>query len=671
MRASPTIIDKPLYVYDIETYYDTFLFAGSFDGCGDAQVFEISWRKNQRQELLNFLNYLKQIDAFMVGYNNLGFDYPVIHDLMMNPMLFDAKRAFDTAQKIIDEQKFKIGFGSFNIGLHNREIHQVDLMKIWHFDNDSKRTRLKDLQFAMRSPDVMDLPYDFRKPLASEQIDHLITYNIHDVSETKKFLNFTAERLKLRRDLLVSQTLKGDVLNWNDTKIGEEFFISKIGRDICYEGRKPRGTDRLMVDFNNIILPKIQFRKPEYQDVIETFRTKKWYKDDKDRNALIAFDRNLGGMQIYFGSGGIHGSVNGKVYRESATHKIIDIDVAGMYPAVGIANNFYPAHLGMKFVEVYKQLKFDRKQHKKGTALNAVLKLAQNGAYGKSNSKYSPLFDTQYLYSITINGQLQNLQLYEALSFIPDIEFIQDNTDGMTVYLPREHEWLFNCYKSAWEKETGLELEQVEYSAMFVADVNNYLAVKKDGSVKRIGKYWYANKWEDYDSAAGKWHTDVSMMIVPKIAEQVMLYGHDPMMLLKMATNPFDFMIRQKIVGQQKGYIGSTETQKTVRYYVSKAGEAMTVVRPPSGELGAYKRKAKITDKLYNDVLKEVGSNWDARIHVGKAGKPDTQTKYEFTTSKVQSGWKVKDCCKSINFNWQDLDYEFYLQEINKILIKG
>jgi len=255
MRASPTIIDKPLYVYDVETFYDTFLFAGSFDGCGEAQVFELSWRKNQKQELLNFLNYLKQIDAFMVGYNNLGFDYPIIHDLMMNPMLFDAKRAFDTAQKIIDEQKFKIGFGSFNIGLHNREIHQVDLMKIWHFDNDSKRTRLKDLQFAMRSPDVMDLPYDFRKPLSSEQIDHLITYNIHDVSETKKFLNFTAERLKLRRDLLVSQTLKGDVLNWNDTKIGEEFFISKIGRDICYEGRKPRGTDRLMVDFNNIILP--------------------------------------------------------------------------------------------------------------------------------------------------------------------------------------------------------------------------------------------------------------------------------------------------------------------------------------------------------------------------------------------------------------------------------
>lgn len=671
MRASPTIIDKPLYVYDIETFYDTFLFAGGFDGCGEAQVFEISWRRNQKQELLNFLNYLKQIDAFMVGYNNLGFDYPIIHDLMVNPLLFSCERAYDIAQKIIDEQKFKVGFGSYNVSLMNREIHQVDLMKIWHFDNESKRTRLKDLQFAMRSPNVMDLPYDFRKPLSSEQIDNLITYNIHDVSETKKFLNFTAERIKLRRDLITSQTLKGDVLNWNDTKIGEEFFISKLGRDVCYDGRKPRGTDRLMVEFNNVILPKIQFRKPEYVDVLETFRTKKWYKDDKDRNSLIAFDRDLNGMQIYFGSGGIHGSVNNKVYRESQTHKIIDIDVSGMYPAVGIANNFFPAHLGMKFVEVYKQLKFDRKQHKKGTAMNAVLKLAQNGAYGKSNSKYSPLFDTQYLFSITINGQLQNLQLFEALSFIPNIEFLQNNTDGMTVYLPREYEWLFDCYKKSWEKDTGLELEQVEYSAMYIADVNNYVAVKKDGSVKRIGKYWYARNWEDYDAAAGKWHTDVSMMIVPKIAEQVMLYGHDPMMLLKLASDPFDFMIRQKVKGQQKCYIGSTETQRTARYYVSKSGETMSVVRPPSGELGAYKRKAKITNKLYNDVLKEVGKNWDARIHVGKADKPDTQTRCEFTTFKIQAGWKVKDCCDSSQFNWQDLDYDFYLQEINKIIIKG
>lgn len=669
MNASLSIIDKPLYTYDLETYLDCFLFAGKFHNDSEAQVFEISWRKNNKTELINFLNYLKSIDAFMVGYNSLGFDYPILHDLMTNSMIFNYTRAYDFAQKIINDQVY--GMNPYMIKLNDRQIHQVDLVKIWHFDNDSKRTRLKDLQFGMRSKTVEDLPYDFRKHLESHEIDNLIKYNIHDVTETEKFLGFTAERLKLRRDLLTSGTLRGDVLNWNDTKIGEQFFISKLGRELCFSGGKPKGTDRLTVDFSEVILDKIQFRTPELQDVLEIFKTKRWIKGDKDHNETIPFSKTVAGLEVFFGSGGIHASVEDKIYRESSTHKIVDIDVSGMYPAVGIANRFFPEHLGDKFVEVYKQLKYDRKQHKKGTAMNAVLKLAQNGAYGKSNSEYSPLFDIKYLYSITVNGQLQNLQLFEMLSFIPDLEFIQDNTDGMTVYLPRDQEWLFNMMKLAWQKETGLELEQVEYTSMFVANVNNYIAVKHDGSVKRVGKYWYAESWEDYDQAAGKWHTDLSQMIVPKVAEQCMLHGYAPEYLIKMMTDPFDFMIRQKVQRSQHCYIGDTETQKTVRYYVSTKGEPMSVVRPPAGKMGTYKRKNKISDKLWNDVLLEVGENWDARIYVGKADKPKTQTRYQDTVSNIVLGFKVKDCCDSANFDWSDVDYQYYIDEVNKIIIKG
>lgn len=665
MTPRLTIIDKPLYVYDIETYSDTFLFGGKFHNDDEVQVFEVSWRRNNVSELVNFLKYLKSIDAFMVGYNNIGFDYTVIHDLIMNPMLFTAKRAYDLAQKIIQEQKF--GTITKSIDLYKREIHQVDLMKIWHFDNDAKRTRLKDLEFAMRSRTVEDLPYSPHNPLSSEQIDKLASYMIHDVTETEKFLGFTAERLKLRRDLITSGALKGDVLNWNDTKIGEQFFVTKLG---C---GKVRGTDRISVKFDDVILPKINFRTGPYSEVLDTFRTKIWLKGDKDHNKKnIPFDRKLGGLNIHFGSGGIHGSVNNKIFRESLTHKIVDIDVAGMYPAVGIANGFYPEHLGKKFVEVYKQLKFERKQHKKGTAMNAVLKLAQNGTYGKSNSEYSPIFDIRYMFSITINGQLQNLQLYEMLSFIPGLQFIQNNTDGMTVYLPREYEYLFDAIKEVWQEDTGLELEQVEYSSMFVRDVNNYIAVKKDGSIKRIGAYWYAEKWEDYDAAAGKWHTDLSMMVVPKIAERVMLYGEDPMQLLKTHTDPFDFMIRQKVQGKQVCYIGDKETQRTCRFYVSNQGERMYVVHPAVGPVGAYKRKPKLTDKFYEDVIKEVGYyTWDARINVGKADKPDTQTKYDERVIDVVSGFKVKDCCDADKFNFADVDYNFYLEEINKLIIKG
>ena len=660
--------DKPLYTYDLETYFDTFLFAGKFVDQAP-QVFEISWRKNQRQELLNFLKYLKNIDAHMVGYNSLGFDYPIIHDLMLNPLVFDAKRAFDLAQKIIGAQTY--GMSPYNVSLHKRLIHQIDLVKIHHFDNKNKRTRLKDLQFTMRSLTVEDLPYDFRKPLSFEEIDNLISYNIHDVTETEKFLMFSMERLQLRRDLIKTGVLKGDVLNFNDTKLGEQFLVSKIGRDVCYSGSKAKGTDRLRVDLKDVILPKVKFALPEFNEVLENYKGKFWLKGDKDHNEQISFSKTINGITFGFGIGGIHGSVKNKIYRSTDTHKIIDIDVSSYYPSIGIVNGFYPEHLGEMFLHGYGQLKIDRKQYAKGTALNGTYKLGLNGAYGKSNSEYSPMFDIKYMFSITINGQLQLLQLIESLTHVPGLSIIQANTDGITAYVPTEYVWLFEALKASWERDTGYDLEEVEYDKMFIADVNSYLAVKKDGSVKRKGRYWYAEKWSDYDSGNGHWHTDNSQHVVAKVAEQVMLHGYDPRFVLHTMKDPFDFMIREKIIGAQKGFIGGKETQRTVRYYVSTKGEEFKVIKPAPGPVGQYKRKSKLTDKFFSEVMAEIGPNvWDPRVHTGKAGKPETQKKYEDVKSSVKAGFLVKDCCDARAFDWSDVDYNYYLEEVNKIIIK-
>ena len=654
------IFDKPLICYDIETFYDTFTFVGKFYQQSDIYTFEMSPRKNEKENLLQFLAYLKQIDAHMVGYNNLNFDWPIVQELMVNPHSFDNYKSFKMAQQIIEAQKFNGGARPAGIQLQDRLIHQIDLMKIWHYDNEAKRCRLKDLQFVMRSPTVEDLPFDFRKPLSSEQTDLLISYNKHDVTETEKFLGFTMERIELRRDLIRNRIIKGDVLNWNDAKLGEQIFIDKLG----LKGRV-RGTYRLSVDFKDIILPKIQFRRDSFSEVLETFKTKRWIKDDKDQNKTISFERELGGVHFKFGSGGVHASVENKIFHTSPTHKIIDIDVSSYYPSGSIVNRIFPEHLGEKFLAVYKQIKIDRKQHAKGTSQNSVLKLALNAVFGKMNSEYSPLFDMKALLSITINCQLQLLQLVEMLLSIPDLQIIQANTDGLTLYVPRNYEWMFDLWKAEWEQQTGYELEQVEYKSMHIADVNNYIAVDMKGNTKRKGRYWWSNDWKDYDAGPGMWHTDQSMMVVPKVAEAVMLHGVNPEWYLRTMTDPFDFMMRQKIKGEQKGFIGGQETQKTVRYYVSKAGSEFKVVRPAVGPVGQFKRKSKLTDKFFNEVMSEIGPDvWDARIHTGN------KSKYEDTTSKVCAGYLVKDCCDASKFDWNDLDYDFYLTEIEKIIIR-
>ena len=653
--------DKPLVTYDIETFYDTFTLVAKFYKQPEIYNFEISPRKNEKQQLLQFLNYLRSIDAHMVGYNNLNFDWPIVQELMVNPHGFDRYTSYNLAQKIIEAQKFNGGARPAGIQLHDRLVHQIDLMKIWHYDNDAKRTRLKDLQFAMRSETVEDLPFDFRKPLSPEQIELLIAYNRHDVTETEKFLGFTMERLELRRDLLKNQVIKGDVLNWNDTKLGEQIFINKLG----LKGRV-RGTDRLVVNFNDIIIPKIQFRRESFNEVLETFKSKRWIKDDKDHNKTISFERNFGGVDFKFGSGGVHASVEKRVYHSSPTHKILDIDVSSYYPSGAIVNGIFPEHLGEMFLAVYKQIKIDRKQHAKGSSQNSALKLALNGVFGKMNSEYSALFDMRALLSITINCQLQLLQLVEMLMSIPGLELIQANTDGLTLYVPRQFEWMFDMWKTDWERQTGYELEQVEYKSMHIRDVNNYIGVYTDGKVKRKGCYWFAESWKDYDAGPGMWHTDQSMMVVAKVAEAVMLHGVNPEWYLRTMTDPFDFMMRQKIKGEQKGFIGGIETQKTVRYYVSKAGEQFRVVRPAPGPIGQYKRKNKLTDKFFDSVVAEIGPDvWDARIHTAN------KSKYEDTISKVCSGFLVKDCCDSKRFDWSDVDYDFYLAEIEKLIIRN
>lgn len=181
--------------------------------------------------------------------------------------------------------------------------------------------------------------------------------------------------------------------------------------------------------------------------------------------------------------------------------------------------------------------------------------------------------------------------------------------------------------------------------------------------VKRKGCYWWSDDFKDYDQAAGTWHTDLSEKVVAKVAEATMLYGVNPEWYIRTLTNPYDFVIRQKIKGGQEGYIGKNKAQGTTRYFVSNYGSEFKIIRPPKGPVGAFKRKNGITDALYNTVLAQVGDKWDERIHT------KNQSRYEATESTIKSGFKVTDCCNMDDFNWENLNYDYYLEEVRKILI--
>lgn len=468
--------------FDIETTVSAFTMnvQGLYSDLD--MTFEISIYRDDRVALLAWFEYWKQNQTLMVGYNNVFFDYPVLHFIHGSPDCTVAE-IYDCAQERI---KDRTNFGI--IWQNDRFAPQLDMLKLMHFDNQAKRTSLKALEFAMRSESVLEMPLPFDQPMSSDQIlDVLIPYNRFDVEQTKKFALFNIDAIKFRLEL--AETLKGDVLNFSDSKIGSKILEQRLGDKACYtweSGRKePRRTPRATVPLNDIIFPYVEFTNPEFNRVLSWMRTQTLSEDEvtgklKTKGVFTDIKANVGGMDFHFGTGGIHGSVAAQRIAADAEWAIVDIDVASLYPNIAIVNGLYPEHLGERFVEEYARLPAERKewQAKKGKKCSEanLLKLASNGTYGNSNNAHSVFYDPRLTMAITINGQLLLCMLAEFLLTVSTVQLLQINTDGITYRIHRSRMRHAEIVRDIWMRRTKLVLEEARYSRLFIRDCNSYIA---------------------------------------------------------------------------------------------------------------------------------------------------------------------------------------------------
>ena len=349
---------QPYYCYDLEVFPNVFLFSGKWRGSYQPMnVFEISNRRNDKSQLIQFLNYLRDCNALMVGFNNLGFDWPIVNELINSPYTFDALKAYQLCTQIIGNGD-RTNQLNYLVPYANRHVMQLDLWKMNHFDNQAKRCSLKQLQCAMRSQSVEDLPFPVGKILTSDEIDTLIKYNIHDITETEKFLDICQPAIDMRMELMSTGMVQGDVLNYSDVKIGEQYLVKKIGRNKCYAGSQPRQTKRSEVIFKNYNFTKDKFLNTfTCHEVLEWFQSIIVYPMRKERETFKKVIE-IGGLEFHFGLGGVHASVENKVFHSDNDFIIKDIDVAGMYPAVTNANGIAPEHLGKDFTLAYSQFTY-------------------------------------------------------------------------------------------------------------------------------------------------------------------------------------------------------------------------------------------------------------------------------------------------------------------------
>lgn len=693
------------------------------------KVFEISDRKDQREQLFEYLRNVRRNKGYMVGFNSVGFDYPVLHQLLTNKTM-SVSEIYNFAMKVIKSGNTDNKW-QYVVREKDMFLQQIDLFKIHHYDNKAKATSLKMIEFNNRSDNIEDLPFPVGKKLSDVEKNILIKYNRHDVLETIKFFQASMEQVEFRHKMVTDYGMSA--LNYNDTKIGAEYFVMELEKAgiKCYESGKVRQTKRTFIDLVDCIFPYVKFERPEFNAILDWLKrqriteTKGVFSDipehelgDVAKYALMTTKRvkfkdkptqqevdemmkqypmgwveeielkaklpkkDGGGFKkaywfnyriaeslnvvindlcYVFGTGGLHASLEKQVVTSDDEYIIEDEDVSSYYPNLAIKNRAYPEHLGVEFCDIYEYLYNLRKSYDKKSAENAMLKLALNGTYGKSNDQYSPFFDPKFTMAITVNGQLSLCMIVEQLLKLDGLQIIQCNTDGLTFKRKRSDEQQCVDIVKWWEDTTKLQLERCDYSKMVIRDVNSYVAVKLDGSLKSKGAY----EWKDLPN-----HKNHSALIVKIAAEKYLAEGVDPEEFIRKHQNKYDFMLRTKVPRSSKLVLVDEngidhQTQNICRYYISNKGMELIKVMPPLSETKT--EEVWVNHELMDEVT--ICSKPDIAKYKkkGYTFSHTVESPCEDRRFAVEAGWKCKVTNDISNFDW-DIDYQYYIERTWKLI---
>ena len=188
------------------------------------------------------------------------------------------------------------------------------------------------------------------------------------------------------------------------------------------------------------------------------------------------------------GIGGLHSTEKGQTVRAGDGHFLCDFDVASYYPNIILQQRVEPLNMTGHFLPVYQSI-VDRRLLAKRSGDKATadtLKIVVNGSFGKLGSKWSILYAPNLLIQTTITGQLCLLMLIEAYE-AAGATVVSANTDGVVVWGSKSLEDAIDQVNWDWMLQTSYELERTDYRALYSRDVNNYIAIKPDGSAKGKG----------------------------------------------------------------------------------------------------------------------------------------------------------------------------------------
>ena len=645
------IHDKSVTVYDIEIFPNCFHCTCRDTETNDLYTFEISERKNQLTELVDFFYYKNDGQRMFCGYNNKHYD-----DVVINYII-------DFYYKLDQLSYARVCQSLFNLSstIVTSEEGDIDKFKRWKYANyfesmdlltlqfSSKlRVGLKEMQITMHYPNVQEYDGDFSSAISLEDMDKMIGYNINDVDSTTELLNRLSKDIALRSFIETEYGI--NAYSMDSVKFGETLLAKKYCEATGLSKRQLESMRSPMdyIPLKDVILPFIKYKNPKIQAVLEDMKGQVVYtKERKGYEKQFVLSKTT----LSVGVGGIHSINTPKIYVPKEDEFIGHADVASMYPSFIVQYKWIPRHLGEEFWQVYSGIYHERIEAKhSGQKLKSdALKLTLNSVTGKMQQETSWMYDPFSVFKIRINGQLVLLMLVDRLYEL-GCEIIQVNTDGVMYVAKKDLSDSIGQAIKEVEDITRLSFETDRYEAFYQYAVNDYFGVVEGWSkshdpelIERKGMFITENR-------LGK---GMAPVIIPKAVINYFLTNESIEAFIRRQTDIKDFLMTQRVDKKFTVIHGDVQVQRISRYYASTDGPYL-FKRKYNENPGHYKTTDPWGYPFEYDVLEYQDQNMLTKSGVTILNKFDDRT---IESRKINYRYYISEAKKIVaDFTEQQLE---------------
>lgn len=486
-----------------------------------------------------------------VGYNNLHYDQFIFKGILCG---FDPKAINDF---IIVE-----GHKGWQYSSLLRKLYMVNY-DVFHPRTD----RGLKTHEAYLGNDICEttVPFDIDRKLTDAEIAETVKYCRHDVEQTIEVFMQCKSEFDARMDLLKMFDLPLVYLGKTDAQLTA----------IILDAERPaRSRDD---EFDIVPLPCLDLGPYDF--------IRSWYLDPANQDYSATLDFDIAGCPHKCAWGGLHGAIA----QYAGEGYFVNVDVESYYPAEMIAYELLSRNVRdpLKFKGI-RDHRIELK-HAKDPRQKA-LKLVINGTFGASKDKFNALYDPRQANMVCVNGQLMLIDLMHKLVRDAGAEIIQSNTDGVLIRMPDGFDGGPDAFYDRvddvayeWEHRTGMGLEFDEFTRVYQKDVNNYVLVAADGSMKTKGAYVKKLGPLDYDLA-----------VVNKALVEYMVHGVPVEDTIAADDDLIDYQRVVKVSGKYKYGVHGHErlTDRCFRVFAS--------TRESDGMIGRVKAGKAKPEKFGN-----------------------------------------------------------------------